>query len=219
MNRQDTKQEISHMLDRFMAGETSLNEEQVLAAYFRTHEVGEEWQEYKEMFALFDNGTVDIQPEAVEPSKHSARHAVIGRATIVKWLAAAAAVLVVLLMTTMQSEKPLKTDSRHVATVKPLHQERKTAIAEVSVPQTRKPAPHKPEVTIYAAVLPEIEFCPENHEVQLPQVSKERSFTLVCKVILPEVTAYSDSTILQRSTEIMVACDEIEYNDKPFKNV
>ena len=74
-------------------------------------------------------------------------------------------------------------------------------------------------MTIYAAMLPEIEVCPENHEVQLPQVGKERSFDLVCKIILPEVTAYSDSTILQHSTEIMVACDEIEYNDKPFKNV
>lgn len=207
------------MLDKFMAGETSLNEEQVLAVYFRTHEVGEEWREYKEMFALFDNGAVDIQPETVEPSKHGARHAVFGRAAVVRWLAAAAAVLVVLVMSTMQRERPLKTDVRQVATVKPPHQERRTTIMEAPVPPTRKPASHKAGVTIYAAMLPEIEFCPENHEVQLPQVGKERSFDLVCKIILPEVTAYSDSTILQHSTEIMVACDEIEYNDKPFKNV
>lgn len=63
MNRIYDKQEIAHMLDKFMAGETSLNEEQMLAEYFRTNEVGDEWQEYKEMFALFDSGKVDIEPE------------------------------------------------------------------------------------------------------------------------------------------------------------
>ena len=47
MNRIYNKQEIAHMLDKFMAGETSLNEEQMLAEYFRTNEVGDEWQEYK----------------------------------------------------------------------------------------------------------------------------------------------------------------------------
>ena len=63
MNRIYNKQEIAHMLDKFMAGETSLNEEQMLAEYFRTNEVGDEWQEYKEMFALFDSGKVDIEPD------------------------------------------------------------------------------------------------------------------------------------------------------------
>ena len=61
MNRIYDKQEIARMLDKFMAGETSLNEEQMLAEYFRTNEVGDEWQEYKEMFALFDSGKVDIE--------------------------------------------------------------------------------------------------------------------------------------------------------------
>ncbi len=63
MNRIYDKQEIARMLDKFMAGETSLNEEQMLAEYFRTNEVGDEWHEYKEMFALFDSGKVDIEPE------------------------------------------------------------------------------------------------------------------------------------------------------------
>ena len=66
--RQYDKQEIACILSKFMAGETSLDEEQLLAEYFRTHEVGDEWQEYKEMFALFDSGAVDIEPE--EEAKH-----------------------------------------------------------------------------------------------------------------------------------------------------
>ena len=63
MQRQFDKQEITRILDKFMTGETSLEEEKMLAQYFRTHAVGDEWQEYKEMFALFDNGEVDIEPD------------------------------------------------------------------------------------------------------------------------------------------------------------
>jgi hypothetical protein len=63
MKQQYNKQEIAQLLGRFMAGETSVAEEEVLAQYFRTHEVDEEWAEYKEMFTLFDNGQVDIEIE------------------------------------------------------------------------------------------------------------------------------------------------------------
>lgn len=64
MKNQIKKQEIAQLLSKFMAGETSVAEEDMLAQYFRTHEVDEEWAEYKEMFALFDNGQVDVEPEA-----------------------------------------------------------------------------------------------------------------------------------------------------------
>ena len=63
MRQQYDKQEIAQLLSKFMAGETSIAEEEVLAQYFRTHEVDEEWAEYKEMFTLFDNGEVDIAIE------------------------------------------------------------------------------------------------------------------------------------------------------------
>lgn len=63
MKQQYEKQEIAQLLSKFMAGETSVAEEEVLAQYFRTHEVDEEWAEYKEMFTLFDNGEVDIELE------------------------------------------------------------------------------------------------------------------------------------------------------------
>lgn len=66
MKHQYDKQGIAQLIDKFMAGITSIAEEDVLAQYFRTHEVSEEWAVYKEMFALFDNGEVDIE---VEPTK------------------------------------------------------------------------------------------------------------------------------------------------------
>ena len=64
MKRQNDKQEITLLISKFMAGETSVAEEQMLAHYFRTHDVDEEWVEFKEMFALFDSGEVDIELEA-----------------------------------------------------------------------------------------------------------------------------------------------------------
>ena len=44
-----------------MAGVSTVDEEQVLEQYFLTHEVSKEWRVYKEMFALFNNGEVDIE--------------------------------------------------------------------------------------------------------------------------------------------------------------
>ncbi len=64
MKQQYDKQKIAQLLSKFMAGETSVAEEEVLAQYFRTHEVDDEWAEYKEMFTLFDKGLVDIELEA-----------------------------------------------------------------------------------------------------------------------------------------------------------
>lgn len=62
MTKQYNKKEIAALIERFMAGESTLAEEQLLADYFRTHEVADEWREYKEMFALFDNSKVDVEP-------------------------------------------------------------------------------------------------------------------------------------------------------------
>ena len=101
--------------------------------------------------------------------------------------------------------------------------------AKIEPVQEQQPLYPTPQKSIYTAMLPEVDFCPESDyavsssavssdNVRLPQVSKERSFNLVCKVVLPEIIACADSTIYQ-STEMMVACDEIEYNDNPFKNV
>ena len=55
------KQEIAPLLDKFMTGVSTADEEQVLEQYFLTQEVSKEWRVYKEMFALFNNGEVDIE--------------------------------------------------------------------------------------------------------------------------------------------------------------
>lgn len=71
MNIQYTTKDIELMLDHFMDGTSSLEEESALALYFRTHDVGEEWKEYKDMFALFDNGEVECTEKAELPARHT----------------------------------------------------------------------------------------------------------------------------------------------------
>ena len=54
-------QDIQRLLDRFLEGTSTLEEEKRLADYFHTHEVDEEWSAYKEMFAMFDKGEVEVK--------------------------------------------------------------------------------------------------------------------------------------------------------------
>lgn len=66
MKKAYTKEYISHLLSRFMEGKTSLDEERMLEEYFRTEtHIPEEWADYKEMFAYFENGMVD-KPSTVK---------------------------------------------------------------------------------------------------------------------------------------------------------
>lgn len=58
-----TQEEVGQLLEKFMAGTTTLEEEAQLAEFFRTHEVAGEWSTYKEMFALFDEGKVAVEEE------------------------------------------------------------------------------------------------------------------------------------------------------------
>lgn len=103
MKKQYTKQEIAIILNKFMAGETNLEEENVLAQYFRTHEVSDEWKEYKEMFALFDGGAVDIEQEAKQTAKP--------KTVPLRWVMTGIAASIILLIgfsALMKDERPTK---------------------------------------------------------------------------------------------------------------
>ena len=107
MKHQYDIQQIAQLIEKFMAGTTSIAEEDVLAQYFRTHEVSEEWAVYKEMFALFDAGEVDIEVEATEQKSEERRTTVEmptttkqkrARMVALRWTSAVAASLLLLLM-------------------------------------------------------------------------------------------------------------------------
>ena len=62
---QMTTQEVERLLQRFMDGTSTLEEEAQLADFFRTHEVAGEWATYKDMFALFDEGKVVVEEKKI----------------------------------------------------------------------------------------------------------------------------------------------------------
>ena len=168
MKQQYDKQEIAQLLSKFMAGETSVAEEEVLAQYFRTHEVDKDWAEYKEMFALFDNGEVDIEPEAETNSQRpiannqkpkSVPLAVKEKPKIVtlRWLmagiAASIALLLVFYLGRSTAEQPTLVAEKTVVTkdsIQPKHEaitpKEKTEEAVVAQATPAKPQIHNTKV-------------------------------------------------------------------------
>ena len=91
------KEHISNLLERFMNGESTLAEEELLSRYFATHEVDAEWEPYKQMFAYFDSGMSDeAQPAAAKEAEQAAQPNVVR----FRWLRVAAAAAVALLLAT-----------------------------------------------------------------------------------------------------------------------
>ena len=54
-----SQQQIEPLLDKFMDGQTTEEEEALLADYFRSGDVPAEWEDYRAMFDYFDRGMED----------------------------------------------------------------------------------------------------------------------------------------------------------------
>ena len=51
-----SQHQIEALLDKFMDGQTTVEEEALLANYFRSDDVPTEWEDYRDMFSYFDRG-------------------------------------------------------------------------------------------------------------------------------------------------------------------
>ncbi|MBQ7690547.1 MAG: hypothetical protein IJT30_05045 [Muribaculaceae bacterium] len=62
---------VEQQLQRFMAGESTLDEEQALSQFFATHEVCDSLKPYQRMFAHFDQGMplIDAKPRRHRPMR------------------------------------------------------------------------------------------------------------------------------------------------------
>ena len=102
--KQYSQQQIGDLLDKFMNGLTTPEEEASLGDYFRTHEVPEEWEEYRLMFDYFDRGMEGELVTLQESSQSLAR--LMGRRW---WGIGAAAAITALIVGTAVLQRPATT--------------------------------------------------------------------------------------------------------------
>lgn len=86
---------IAQLLEKFIAGDTTRKEEQILGDYFRTGgNIPQEWEPYRMMFEWFDNGmTKEPQPRRRLSQPH--------RSHSLRWLAAACVGLLIVIGATV----------------------------------------------------------------------------------------------------------------------
>ena len=94
----EKEKDIRQLLDRFMAGETSLEEEALLGEWFRQHpDVSDDLKEYQMMFGYFDEGMpLDHQAENHVADAHPKAKARMRRLWLPIGMAASIALLFVL---------------------------------------------------------------------------------------------------------------------------
>lgn len=63
--RKDIK--IEKLLEKYLEGETTLNEEQILSEYFNHQEVRPEWETYKDLFTYFEESKEGVPQVAFTP--------------------------------------------------------------------------------------------------------------------------------------------------------
>ena len=101
--KRHSQQQIGDLLDKFMNGLTTPEEEATLGNYFRTQEVPQEWEDYRLMFDYFDRGMdgelLNTQASRLLLSRMMGRH----------WWgigAAAAITAVIVTLTVLHSPEP-----------------------------------------------------------------------------------------------------------------
>ena len=98
--KQLSQQQAGALLDRYMDGLTTLEEEAALRRYFSTHDdIPDEWQDYKVMFTYLDSGMEDGSLPAIEEPQRTPLIAQMGH----RWwgIAAAACITAAIVVTAM----------------------------------------------------------------------------------------------------------------------
>ena len=139
-----TQQHIQDLLDKFMNGLTTLEEEAALGDYFRTHEVPEEWDDYRQMFGYFDRG---MEGELITPqAQEQPFMRLMGRRW---WGIAAAACITAAIVATVVLHNPASTTQPVVAEVAQEEtQEKATPIGETQDFASLRETEQSPETTI-----------------------------------------------------------------------
>ena len=99
-----SQHQIKALLDKFMDGQTTVEEEALLAEYFRSSDVPAEWEDYRLMFSYFDHGMEGDLVPVEQPRPTLTR--LIGRRW---WGIAAAACITAAIVATAVLHQPTTT--------------------------------------------------------------------------------------------------------------
>ena len=197
---QYTKAYIEGLLDKFMAGTSTLEEEDILNQYFAQDTIPSEWEQYRLLFA---------ELEAMKPAEKSKRR-------WIGWSVAAAAVVAGVLYFTINSyhggrdvDQPLlvQTDT---TTTTPQGEPDTTSLQkeEVLPVQTKKPRLRKPEPTMTDydksyALMAEAEREKRNVELELERAQQE--------IIEAQLAAYGFIPMMQEDGTIIYINEQTNY--------
>ena len=110
-----SQHQIEALLDKFMDGQTTVEEEAQLANYFRSHDVPAEWEDYRDMFGYFDRGMEGDLVPVQQPQATLTR--LMGRRW---WGIAAAAAITAVIVSLVVLHQPFPSKAPEVAKVKPI---------------------------------------------------------------------------------------------------
>lgn len=196
--------DIQQLLKRFMAGETSPEEERQIGRYLSTHEPEtDDEKAYKAMFAWFDDGMKTELPAPEKPVRKNRKTAM----RIVSGIAATAAAILLLLILTPKNEpetagkitakaviEPEKAEvrvdtipndttarpSQNIRKIKSRHRVRRYEVAppQVMVAQAEPDSLHETAITIAEAKIEEIERQQTQLEEELDMITNVYEWTI-----------------------------------------
>lgn len=132
-------QQIEALLDKFMDGQTTVEEEALLADYFHSDDVPAEWEDYRAMFDYFDSGMEDYPVTVEQPRPTLTRQ--MGRRW---WGIAAAACITAAIVATVVLHHPTATT---VPKMPPIASNESAPIGETQDFASLQTAPTKPGET------------------------------------------------------------------------
>jgi hypothetical protein len=134
-----SQHQIKALLDKFMDGQTTVEEEALLAEYFRSSDVPAEWEDYRLMFSYFDRGMEgDLVP--VEQQRPTLTR-LIGRRW---WGIAAAACITAAIVATAVLHQP---ESTTVPEMPEIASNENTPIGETQDDASQQTTPEQPVET------------------------------------------------------------------------
>jgi len=196
---QYTKAYIEGLLDKFMAGTSTLEEEDILSQYFAQETIPAEWEQYRLLFA---------ELEAMKPSAKPKRR-------WIGWGVAAAAVVAGVLYLTMPSRQteqdpdvPLMVQADSTTTQQAKPDTTSLPKEEVLPMQTkkrrlRKPAPTMTDYDKAYALMAEAEKERRNVEQELEQAQQE--------ILEAQLAAYGYIPVMQEDGTIIYINEQTNY--------